>query len=237
MEDTGIPDRKRVDRESLDAVAVVLEQLRGVVPEVFADGKVDFELLRAAVGESIESSPDRYRFSWAGQQDAIRAAQTPTFGALLPGRDESLDFDGTSNAVVAGDNLEVLKLLGRAYFEKIKCIYIDPPYNVGTDKLYKDDFKDPKTAYLRQTGQMNGNGQYLVSTAESSGRYHSAWLSMLFPRLWWARKLLRDDGVIFVSIDDHEVHHVRLLMDAIFAPENHIANLPRSTQRADPASG
>jgi hypothetical protein len=143
----------------------------------------------------------------------------------VPCPEESVAFDTTKNLFVEGDNLEVLKLLYKAYAGKVKLIYIDPPYNTGQDFIYPDNFADPLAAYLQMTGQQDAAGNLLTSNPETSGRYHSAWLSMMFPRLFLARQLLRDDGVIFVSIDDHEVHHLRMLMNELFGEENFIATV------------
>ena len=149
----------------------------------------------------------------------------PSRATLLPAPDESESWDETKHLFIEGDNLEVLKLLYKAYFGRVKMIYIDPPYNTGNDFIYPDKFADPLDTYLRITGQRDENGNGLTSNPETSGRYHSAWLSMMYPRLFVARQLLRDDGVIFVSIDDHEVHNLRMLMNEVFGEENFIAEL------------
>ena len=201
-------------------LAVIAEHF----PEAITEGKVDWDALRAALGDLVDDAPERYTFSWAGKRDAIRLLQTPTSATLLPSPDESVDWDTTRNAFIAGDNLEVLKLLYKPYFGRVKMIYIDPPYNTGNDFIYPDNYADPLDAYLRLTGQKDAQGNLLTSNPETSGRYHSAWLSMMYPRLFLARQLLRDDGVIFVSIDDHEVHNLRLLMNEVFGEENFVAS-------------
>ncbi len=222
----GKASRSPVEVASRDAAKELRERLKALVPAAFQDGQLDVNLLLRLVGQESSGGeePDRYRFTWAGQGEAIASARAHTFETLRPEAAESVDWQHTANAVITGDNLEALKLLAPAYTDRIKCIYIDPPYNIGTDRVYKDDFRDPRTAYLKQTGQMNGAGISLVTNPETGGRFHSQWLAMLFPRLWWAQKLLADDGIIFVSIDDHEVHHLRLLMDLVFGQENHVAN-------------
>lgn len=205
-----------------DLTAERLQALQELVPEVFSEGKIDFEKLRAALGNLVDDAPERYTFSWAGKRDAIRLLQTPTRATLVPAPVESLDFETTHNLFIEGDNLEVLKLLYKPYFGRVKMIYIDPPYNTGNDFIYPDDYRDPLGKYLELTGQQDAEGNLLTSNPETSGRYHSAWLSMMYPRLFLARQLLREDGVIFVSIDDHEVYNLRMLMNEIFGEENFI---------------
>jgi len=213
----------RMPLTSADIVAERMDGLRQLFPEVFAEGKIDFEKLKLVLGEEIDEGPERYGLTWAGKADAIRAIQVPSVGTLAPVREESVDFDSTENLMIEGDNLEVLKLLQKAYHGRIKMIYIDPPYNTGKEFIYPDNFREGLKDYLRYSGQMDDEGLKLSSNTETSGRYHSKWLSMMYPRLFLARNLLREDGVIFVSIDDHEVHNLRHLMDEIFGPENFVA--------------
>lgn len=202
-----------------------IEQLKYLFPDVVSEGKIDFDELRVLLGDELDDRLERYSFTWAGRVDAVRAIQAPRQATVNPDFDASVDFDTTRNVFIEGDNLEVLKLLHKAYFKRVKMIYIDPPYNTGEDRLYPDDYSDPLNAYLRLTGQKNGEGDLLTSNPEKSGRYHSAWLSMLYPRLYLARQLLRDDGVVFVSIDDHEVHNLRMLMNRVFGEENFVAQI------------
>ena len=202
-----------------------IEHLKELFPECFTEGKIDFPKLREILGEVAEEQSERYNFTWAGKQDAIRMFQVPSFSTLIPSRKESVNFDATQNLFIEGDNLEVLKLLYKPYFGRIKMIYIDPLYNTGKEFVYPDNYKSPMATYLRLTGQEDGNGNLLTNNAETSGRYHSAWLSMMYPRLFTARQLLRDDGLIFVSIDDHEVHNLRLIMNEIFGEENFVSNI------------
>jgi adenine-specific DNA-methyltransferase len=199
-----------------------LEALRTLMPQVFTEGRIDPEKLQAALGDLADDRPERYTFSWAGKRDAIRLLQVPSRATLLPARDESLDFDTTQNIFIEGDNLEVLKLLYKPYFGRVKMIYIDPPYNTGNDFVYPDNFADPLDTYLKLTGQKDSEGNLLTSNPETGGRYHSAWLSMMYPRLFLARQLLREDGVIMVSIDDKEVFDLRLLLNEIFGEENFV---------------
>ena len=168
---------------------------------------------------------DRYHFNWNGKRNAIRLLNIPTQATLRPCREESLQFDSTANLFIEGDNLEVLKLLYKPYFGRVKAIYTDPPYNTGNDFVYPDDYAQPLDAYLRMSGQIDAAGHLQRSNPERSGRYHSSWLSMMYPRLFLARQLLTDDGLIFVSIDDHEVHNLRLLMNEIFGEENFMQQL------------
>jgi adenine-specific DNA-methyltransferase len=218
-------ETEKISHVSADVAAERSEQLKVLFPEAFTEGKVDFDKLRMALGDLTDERPERYSFTWAGKRDSIRLLQTPSEATLEPAPDESVNFGASQHLFIEGDNLEVLKLLHKSYFGRVKMIYIDPPYNTGNDFVYPDNFKDPLETYLHLTGQKDANGNLLTSNAETSGRYHSAWLSMMYPRLFLARQLLRDDGVIFVSIDDHEVHNLRLLMNEIFGEENFIANI------------
>lgn len=214
-----------VARTSANVMEERLAGLKEVFPEIFIEGKVDLEKLRAMLGEEADSRPERYSFSWAGKREAIRLLQTPSRATLIPCPGESVNFESTSNLFIEGDNLEVMKLLYKSYFGRVKMIYIDPPYNTGTDKIYPDNFTDPLDTYLRLTGQKAINGDPLTTNKEKSGRYHSSWLSMMYPRLFIARQLLKEDGVIFISIDDNELHNLRILMNEIFGEENFIDNI------------
>src|SRR6266566_3311044 len=214
-----------VETASPNILVEQTEQLKLIFPQVFSEGKVDFTKLRAALGDVVDTQPERYSFTWAGKRNATLLLQTPSHVTLTPLEDESVNFEDTQNLFIEGDNLEVLKLLYKSYSGRVKMIYIDPPYNTGNDFVYPDNFVDPLETYLEVTGQKDAAGNLLTSNPETSGRYHSAWLSMMYPRLYLARQLLRDDGVIFVSIDDHEVHNLRLLMNEIFGEENFIAEL------------
>lgn len=206
--------------------AARLATLAALYPDAMTEGRVDLAKLADILQQqdaAVTGPAERYSFSWAGKRDAIRAAQTPSAATLIPEPAQSVDFATTQNLFIEGDNLEVLKLLHRAYFGRVKMIYIDPPYNTGNDFVYPDDYSDPLGEYLQLTGQRDAGGALLTTNPETSGRYHSAWLSMMYPRLALARSFLREDGVIFVSIDDHEVHNLRLLMNEIFGEENFVA--------------
>ena len=211
-----------VQKETPNVAEEQLARLKELFPEAFTEGKVDWDKLRATLGDLVDDGPERYTFTWAGKRDAIRLLQTPTRATLVPCREESVSFDQTRHLFIEGDNLEVLKLLYKPYFGRVKMIYIDPPYNTGHDFIYPDNYADPLATYLQLTGQQDAEGNLLTSNPETSGRYHSAWLSMMYPRLFLARQLLREDGVIFVSIDDSEVYDLRLLMNEVFGEENFI---------------
>jgi adenine-specific DNA-methyltransferase len=215
----------KVDLRSFDLLEERIAHLREEFPETFGEGKLDFDKLKQALGEHPLSSKERYGLSWAGKAEAIRNVQTRSTGTLVPDRQESEDFDTTENLVLEGDNLEILKLLQSSYHGRIKMIYIDPPYNIertGNEFIYPDNWREGLDTYLRYSGQVSDNGALLSTDIETSGRRHSKWLSMMYPRLFLARNLLRDDGVIFVSIDDHELQNLRMLMNEIFGQENFI---------------
>ena len=200
-----------------------IERLKQIFPECVSEGQVDFDLLRATLGEADAlAGENAYSFTWAGKQDAFRAIQTPSAASLAPAPEESVNWESTQHLFIEGENLEVLKLLYKSYYGRVKMIYIDPPYNTGHDFIYRDDYRQPRRAYLEKTGQIDAEGNVLTSNPETSGRYHSDWLNMMYPRLFLARQLLREDGVIFVSIDDNEVHNLRLLMNEVFGEENFV---------------
>ena len=199
-----------------------LKQLKQLYPECLTENKVDLEKLKNILSteDRQENGNERYSFTWAGKRDAIRLLNTPTDATLKPCRDDSLNFDTSSNLFIEGDNLEVIKLLYKPYFGRIKAIYIDPPYNTGNDFIYPDNYKKPLDSYLQLTGQVDSEGNLQTSNPETSGRYHSAWLSMMYPRLFLARQLLTEDGIIFISIDDREVYNLRFMLNEIFGEEN-----------------
>jgi len=206
----------------------IKEELKSIYPQVFEDNKINFEKLKSLLsGEIIEKDDDRFYFNWAGKSNVYKLIQSPAYGTLKPDKERSVDFDNTENIVIVGENLETLKLLLKPYFGKVKMIYIDPPYNTGKDFIYRDNFKVPLKDYLEKTGQIDSEGKKLTTNTETSGRYHSDWLNFMYPRLFLARNLLSDDGVIFISIDDNEVHHLRMIMDEIFGEENFVVNFIR----------
>jgi len=212
----------KTDGASADIIDQNIEKLTQIFPEVFTEGKVDFDALRDTLGDYVDDRPERYSFTWNGKSRARRIAQTISTGTLRPCPEESVNWDSTQNLFIEGDNLEVLKLLQKSYHKKAKMIYIDPPYNTGKEFIYPDKFQDNLDTYLHYTGQVDDDGFKLSANAETSGRYHTNWLNMMLPRLKLARNLLRDDGVIFISIDDNEIANLRKLCDEVFGEENFV---------------
>lgn len=208
------------DGESKDLIAENIDKLKQLFPEIVTEGKIDFETLKEVLGDFSDDRPERYSFTWNGKTEARKLAMTPSKGTLRPAPEESVNWDTTQNLFIEGDNLEVLKLLQRSYHKKIKMIYIDPPYNTGKDFVYADDYKNNLNNYLKITGQVNGEGKKLSSNPETNGRYHTDWLNMIYPRLKLARELLKDEGVIFISIDDHEQSNLVSVCNEVFGEEN-----------------
>lgn len=220
----------KLDMQSPDLVNQNIEKLAELFPNCVTEsdaGKaIDFDLLRQELSHAVvEGNKERYRLEWPGKKEAIVTANLPTTKTLRPVREDSVDFDNTENIYIEGDNLEVLKLLQESYLGKIKMIYIDPPYNTGKDFVYKDNFAKDTQEELLESGQKDEYNQRLVVNPETAGRYHSDWLSMMYPRLKLARNLLKDDGVIFISIDDNEVHNLRKICDEVFGEGNFLANV------------
>ena len=206
------------------------EHLKVLFPEAFTDGKVDFDVLKELLGDTVDEREEKYGLHWNGKHRARQLALMPSTGTLRPFPEESVEWETTQNLIIEGDNLEVLKLLQKSYAGKVKLIYIDPPYNTGKDFIYPDNYRDNIKNYLDLTGQIDGENRTLSSNTEASGRFHTNWLNMIYPRLKVARNLLRDDGVIFVSIDDHEASSLRRLCDEIFGEENFIAQFVWNTE-------
>ena len=213
------------EAHSADVVAGNLRRLKTVFPDAFVEGKVDFGVLKQLLGDEVDEREERYGLDWHGKRRARQLALTPSTGTLRPCPEESVSWDTTRNLLIEGDNLEVLKLLQKGYTGKVKLIYIDPPYNTGKDFVYPDDFRDGIRNYLDLTGQTDGENRRLSSNTETSGRFHTDWLNMMYPRLTLARNLLRSDGVIFVSVDDTELGNLQILLSEIFGEENHQANI------------
>jgi adenine-specific DNA-methyltransferase len=208
---------------SADLVSENVGRVRELFPEVFSEGRLDVHHLCQLLGVSSSPVAETFGLSWHGKRSARQLALTPTSGTLRPCPDESADWSITKNLIIEGDNLEVLKLLQKSYAGQVKLIYIDPPYNTGHDFVYPDTFQDPLRHYLALTGQVTADGVRASSNTEASGRFHTHWLNMMLPRLRLARNLLRENGVIFISIDDHEVDHLRLLCSEVFGAENFLA--------------
>jgi adenine-specific DNA-methyltransferase len=220
----------KLDMKSPDLVNANFEKLAALFPNCVTEGSdgkaIDFDLLKQELSHSVvEGIKERYRLEWPGKREAIVTANLPTNKTLRPVREASVDFDNTENIYIEGDNLEVLKLLQESYLGKIKMIYIDPPYNTGKDFVYKDNFARGAQEELLVSGQKDEYNQRLVVNPETSGRYHSDWLSMMYPRLKLARNLLKDDGVIFISIDDNEVHNLRKVCDEVYGEKNFVSDL------------
>lgn len=221
---------RSLEAKSLDITNQNIEHLKQLFPDVFSEGKIDFEALKAVLGEEVDVSEERYNFTWNGKTKARQIAQTPSIGTLRPCKEESVNWDTTENLFIEGDNLEVLKLLQKSYHKKVKMIYIDPPYNTGKDFVYKDNFYNNIQNYLEQSGQVDSEGNKLSTNSDSSGRYHSDWLNMIYPRIKLARNLLCDDGVIAISINEHEVVNLRKVCDEIFGEDNFLVDLIRKTK-------
>jgi adenine-specific DNA-methyltransferase len=218
-------EMERLDLRSANPLDERLTAIAALFPEAMRDGKVDCDALRRSLGDWVDPGPERFGLTWPGKAECMKVIQEPSIGTLVPMPDESVDWDSTQNVIIEGENLEVLKLLQKAYYGKVKMIYIDPPYNTGKEFIYPDNFKEGLADYLKYSGQVDDEGLKLSANAETDGRYHSKWLSMMYPRLFLARNLLREDGAIFVSIDDHEVHNLRALMNEIFGEENFVAEI------------
>ncbi len=215
--------------QSTDIVADNLDKLKQLFPNVFTEGNIDFEAFRELLGDKVETDPEYYRFTWPGKAMAKEEARKPSRGTLRPAKEESVNWDSTENIYIEGDNLEVLKLLQKSYANKVKMIYIDPPYNTGKDFVYKDNYKDNLASYNEKFNRTDDEGNLLSSAAETnqegSARYHSNWLNMMYPRLTLARNLLSNDGVIFVSLDDAELDNLKKMLNEIFGENNFIANI------------
>ena len=213
-------DIEKLDGKTVDIVEQNIEQLKALFPSVFSEGKIKFNQLEELLGNYLVEDEDHYNFTWHGKRKAGRLAQTPSTGTLRPCKEESVDWDTTQNLFIEGDNLEVLKLLQKSYHRQVKMIYIDPPYNTGNDFIYEDDFKDGVKNYLEMTGQLDGDGKKIGTNSSATGRYHTNWLNMMYPRLRLARNLLKDDGVILISIDDNEQINLKKICDEVFGEEN-----------------
>ena len=216
--------------ESKDIILDNIAKLKELFPEIVTEDKIDFDILKKILGENIDDSKEKYSFSWPGKTQAIKESQKQSTGTLRPYKEESEHWDKTQNLYVEGDNLEVLKLLQKSYYNRIKCIYIDPPYNTGKDFIYSDNYQDNLENYLKLSGQLNfledsstpHNTIKLSTNVETSGRFHTDWLNMMYPRLKLARNLLKDDGAIFISIDDKELENLKKICNEIFGEENFV---------------
>ena len=223
----------KASKESSDIVKEKIQTLKQIIPECFSEGIFDIEKLQKTLGQTLDSNDEKYSFRWAGRNDTFKNIQTTSKGTIITDKKASVNFEETENIFIEGENLEVLKLLQKSYFEKVKMIYIDPPYNTGNDFIYPDDFSNNLQSYLEQTEQTEGRIK-LTSNPETSGRFHSDWISFMYARLFLARNLLKPDGTIFVSIDDNEVHNLKMIMNEIFGDESFIAEFVwKSRQNKD----
>jgi adenine-specific DNA-methyltransferase len=236
--ETKIP----AEAASVDIAAEKRKQLRELMPEAFSEDKLDLDALKRALGESaVVESGERYALTWAGKGDAYKVLQTPTTATLRPQRDLSVNFDQAQHVFIEGENLEVLKVLQKAYFGAVKLIYIDPPYNTGSDSfIYPDRFQESREDYLRRINDLADDGRlmregFFRKNSKENGHYHSNWLSMMLPRLYIARNILREDGFLVVSIDDNEIYNLRSLLDEIFGEENFVAVLVFDRNRKNDA--
>ena len=234
---TELQKPETMDLRSMDISADKKDRLKQLFPGAFTETKdehgnlvesIDFDQLKAELGEYgdlFEGRRERYGMDWPGKKDCLKIIQQPSIGTLKPCREESVNFDSTKNLFIEGDNLEVLKLLQKSYYGKVKMIYIDPPYNTGKEFIYPDDYTESLETYLSYAGLLDDEGRKFSTNTPNEGRFHTKWLNMMYPRLYLARNLLREDGVIFISIDDNEVSNLRKLCDEIFGEENFVANI------------
>ena len=212
----------KIDIKSLNIVEDNISKLKQVFPQIFNEDKIDFEKINELLGDYKEDKVERYNFTWPGKVKSIKIAQTPSTATLRPCKEDSKNWDETENLYIEGDNLEVLKLLQKSYYEKVKLIYIDPPYNTGDDFVYKDNYRDNIQNYLKVTGQKCSEGYKKTTNTETNGRYHSDWLNMMYPRLKLSRNLMARDGIIIISLSDHESANLKKIMDEIYGEDNFI---------------
>lgn len=227
-------DTKHVPGETLDIKAMNIQNLKSLFPEAFTEGKIDFDKLKQLLGEYVDDSTERYNFTWNGKGQSLRFSQSTSTGTLRPCPEESKEWDTTKNLYIEGDNLEVLKLLQKSYFGKVKMIYIDPPYNTGRDFVYPDNFTDSIENYKRITGQIDTEGKKTSTNTEANGRFHTEWMNMMYPRLRLARNLLTEDGIIMLSIDEKEEANLKKICNEVFGEENFAGELIwKNTSRND----
>ena len=229
----------KLNGQSKDIVSENISKIKEIFPNVIVDGRIDFEMLKSILGEDTNDAHERYDFTWPGKTQVIKESYKQSTGTLRPSKTESKNWNITQNIYIEGDNLEVLKLLQKGYYNKIKMIYIDPPYNTGKDFIYKDNYQDNLDNYLKISGQLvefNGERESfdvkLTNNTETTGRYHSNWLNMMYPRLKLARNLLSDKGVIFISIDDNEIENIKRLCNEIFGEICFIGTIVRKRRQS-----
>jgi adenine-specific DNA-methyltransferase len=212
----------KMDLKSMNITEEQKANLKQIFPEVFNEDKIDFDKLKRTLGEEFDTGEERFGMTWPGKNDCFRVIQEPSIATLKPCKQESVDWDNTENLFIEGDNLEVLKLLQRSYYGKVKMIYIDPPYNTGNQFIYPDKYSESLETYLAYTGQIDVEGVKFSTNTEAEGRFHSKWMNMMYPRLFLAKNLLKENGIIFISIDDNEASNLKKLCDEIFGEENFI---------------
>lgn len=223
-QNTVVPEK--MELTSLNIADHQKQKLKELFPEVFTEGnKIDFDQLKRTLGEMVDGGKERFGMQWAGKADCFKTIQQPSLATLVPCPEESIDFDTTENVFIEGDNLEVLKLLQKSYLGKVKMIYIDPPYNTGNDFIYPDNYSENLDTYLEYTGQIDGEGRKFSTNVDTDGRFHSKWMSMMYPRLFLAKNLLREDGIIFISISDAEVSNLIKICNEVFGENNFLANI------------
>ena len=227
---------EKLDLRSLGIAEERQQEMLRLFPEVRTEGgKLDFDRLKLALGEAVDVGKERYGMSWPGKADCFRTIQAPSLGTLRPSPEESVAFGTTENLIIEGDNLEVLKLLQKSYLGKVKMIYIDPPYNTGNDFIYPDNYTESLQTYLEYTGQVDDQGHRFGTNTDTDGRFHTKWLNMMYPRLYLARNLLREDGFLVVSIDDGEIVNLRAVLNEVFGEENFLADLVCDRNRKNDA--
>ncbi len=221
----------KFDLHSEDIAEARRQELLRIFPEVHTEsGGINFEALRLSLGDAVHTGPEGFGMSWPGKAECQKTIQRQSVATLLPVEGESVNWNTTQNVIIEGDNLEVLKVLQKAYLGKVKMIYIDPPYNTGNDFIYPDNYTESLKTYLQYTGQVDDEGRRFSTNTESTGRFHSKWMNMMYPRLSLSKDLLRDDGILFISIDEHESHNLRIICNEIFGESNFIAAMSWKTR-------
>lgn len=224
--DNQTVEPEKLDLRSHDMAEDKRQELLRLFPEIRTEGgKIDIERLKLALGETVDVGKERYGMNWSGKADSFNTIQMPSLATLRPCPEESVNFDTTEDLIIEGDNLEVLKLLQKSYLGKVKMIYIDPPYNTGNDFIYPDNYSESLQTYLEYTRQVDAEGRKFGTNTDTDGRFHSKWLNMMYPRLYLARNLLKEDGLVFISIDDTEVDNLKKLANEIFGEENFVEQL------------
>lgn len=218
-------DETKMNLESMDIAEEKRQKMKQMFPEVFSEDKIDFKALQSVLGEIVDAEKEHFGLTWPGKADCMKVIQAPSVATLIPCRNESINFDETENLFIEGDNLQVLKLLQKSYFGKVRLIYIDPPYNTGNEFIYPDNYAEDLETYLSYTQQIDENYRKFSTNSEVVGRFHTNWLNMIYPRLYLAKNLLSNDGIIFISIDDNEESKLREICDQIFGGENFISKI------------